>query len=367
MELIEQKDNYIKINIKLSNSNIFYEIKISLISDKIYFKYTIRSNKIFKSSVFKFEEFQIINKLFTIYDNINEIFQSIKDIIIFKNPDIIKKEDKLYLKIYPNIGKYKFIEIPLEKEQELQTIKVDENFLNQIEKDIKTFDSFVDSYENNIKQLEKENEELQSKFNNYDNNFFYYNINNSYENYVLIQSQQYKSIKFNELLILEKKFFICNLIISKFKNKKINFKLIYKAIIDGDKAINFHNNVDGKGPLIILIKTSNNIIIGGYTSKVWSSSNNYMKDHDAFLFSLTNKEIYVNINSKYACLHLENEGPCFGNNYELKIVNNCLKENSWVNNESNCYNFGNKNLINEKTTTIFKVIDYEVYQIISYN
>ena len=75
-------------------------------------------------------------------------------------------------------------------------------------------------------------------------------------------------------------------------NKKINFELIYKAIIDGDKAKTFHNNVDGKGPLIILVKTSNNNIIGGYTSKAWSSSNKYMKDSEAFLFSLTNEKKY---------------------------------------------------------------------------
>ena len=371
MEIIVEKNNSIKFEVQIQN--IFYIINICLFNNEIYFKYKNKNEILFSSNVFKFEELQIFNRLFTIYDNINEIFYAIKDIIMLnKNPEIIKKEDILYLRIYPNLGKYNIIEFPLNKKLVLQTIKVDEDFLNQIEKDIKIFDSFVDSYENKIKKLELENKELQSKITKYfneqisDNNFFYYNIDNSYENYVLIQSQQYKSIEFKTLLILEKNFYICN-IISKFKNEKINFKLIYKAKIDGDRAINFHNKVDGKGPLVILVKTSKNNIIGGYTSKVWSSSNEYMEDSDAFLFSITNKKTYKVLNPKYACLHLENSGPCFGNNLELKIFDNCFKTENGINYQSIAYNIDNKNLIGEKKFSYFKVIDYEVYQIISYN
>ena len=159
MEIILEK-NDLKFQIK--SSNILYDISICLSSGNIIvFKYKTINEILFTFKEFKFEEFQIINRLFTIYDNINEIFQSIKDIIFFnKNPDIIEREKKLYLKIYPNLGKYNFIEIPLDKEQELQTIKINEDFLNQIEEDIKMFDSFVNSYEYNIKKLEIENKEL---------------------------------------------------------------------------------------------------------------------------------------------------------------------------------------------------------------
>ncbi len=129
-----------------------------------------------------------------------------------------------------------------------------------------------------IKDNRKEN--YKEKINN--NKYYFYNINDSYDHYVLIQSQ-YKSIKLNELLIFEKNFFICDLIISNFKNIKLYFNLIYKATIDGDKAQNFHNKVDGKNQLIILVKTSENIIIGGYTSYPWSSSNQFKYDQD-FLF-----------------------------------------------------------------------------------
>ena len=372
MEINIENNNNIKLKMKCKD--IFYEIKISLVGEEIYFKYKPINDKSYISQNFSFENFQAISKLFTIFDNIDEIFQSIKDIILFQNPDLILIDKKfLHFTIYPKLGKYNFIEIPLNKEDLIEPKKVDENFLNQIEEDIKKFDSFIDSYENQIKELENENKELQLKINNYEvilnnnnkyNEIFYYNINDSYENFVLILSK-YKLIKFNKLLISEKNFY--KFIFSKMKNKKINFELIYKAIIDGDKAKTFHNNVDGKGPLIILVKTSNNNIIGGYTSKAWSSSNEYTNDSEAFLFSLTYEKKYIIIKPEYACLHLENDGPCFGINGELKIVDNCFTEYSVVNNDSQSYDFNIKNLIGKKEISFFIVKDYEVYQTVSNN
>ena len=92
--------------------------------------------------------------------------------------------------------------------------------------------------------------------------------------------------------------------------------------IDGDKAHNFHHFVDGKDPLIILVKTSKNKIIGGYTSIPWSSSNQPIYDSYAFLFSLTTEKKYDIFKPKFACYHSQNNGPCFGNKYELLIADN---------------------------------------------
>ena len=64
---------------------------------------------------------------------------------------------------------------------------------------------------------------------------------------------------------------------------------------------------------------------------------------------------------------MENDGPCFGNNGELKIVDNCFTEDSWVNNDSISYFIFKINLIGKKGISTFKVKDYEVYQIVSNN
>ena len=143
--------------------------------------------------------------------------------------------------------------------------------------------------------------------------------------------------------------------------------LIYKAIKDGDSAQNFHKKVDGKGPLIIVIKTSKNIIIGGYTSVAWSSLNNLIMDSDAFLFSLKSKKKYEILKQKFACFHSKNNGPFFGSKGDLKIVDGCFTNDSTTNCEEKSYNFKSTNLLGEKKLTTFKVIDYEVYQVIFNN
>ena len=371
MELLSENNDNMLIIENVNNFNI----KINLKNEQIFFNYKNKNENSFKQKIFSLEELQIISKLFYIYDNINEIFESIKDIILNSElskryPNIIKRNNKEFFIIYLNLGKYKYIEFPLNLEHQKNIIKIDENFLNQIEEDIKIFDSFADTYvknEKKIANLKQKNEDLKLKIENYkekinNNNYYYYNVNNSYEHFVLIQ-QHYKSIKFNELLILEKNLYICNLIISNFKNAKLYFNLIYKATIDGDKAQNFHNKVDGKNQLIILVKTSENIIIGGYTSNPWSSSDDFMFDYNAFLFSINKKEKYNIINYNKACFHSKQNGPCFGNNGELRIVDNCFKEYSMTNNDSNCYKF-KKHLIGQNRVSLFTVKEYEVYQVI---
>ena len=145
------------------------------------------------------------------------------------------------------------------------------------------------------------------------------------------------------------------------------FQLLYKATIDGDKAEFFHNKVDGKSPLIIFVKNTEDMIFGGYTSAAWSSSNDYQSDSEAFLFSLNNMKIYNIIKCNNACFHSKIYGPFFGNSSELNIVDNCFEEYSMTNCIFDCYNLNKINLIGKNEFSFFKVKDYEVYKIISYD
>ena len=45
-----------------------------------------------------------------------------------------------------------------------------------------------------------------------------------------------------------------------------------------------------KGKSISIIKTTDNDIIGGYTSIPWSNDNNWQRDEEAFLFSVTHQQ-----------------------------------------------------------------------------
>ena len=364
------------LNLICQNENIVFNIQIYLKNDILYILYKNKNDKYYQQKLFEFNELTIISSFFSIFNNINEIFESMKDIIsnsklYNKNPNIIKEENELYFIIYPNIGKYKFIKFPLNSKSEIKIAIINDNFLNQIEEDIKIFDSFVDLYEQKIKNLNHKNDELKLEIENYKkillNNYcIYYNVNNSFNYYIIIKSE-YKSINLKDLLIIDDKLNIYKFIISFFTNKKLNFILIYKAKNDGDRAQNFHNKVDGKGPLIILVKTSKNIIIGGYTSIPWSSSDNSIEDSDAFLFSLKNKKIYKILKQKPACIHSKWDGPFFGFYGDLKIVDGCFKNDSMTNCQQNSYNFNKENLIGEKKISTFLVKDYEVYQVICNN
>lgn len=48
----------------------------------------------------------------------------------------------------------------------------------------------------------------------------------------------------------------------------------------------FHSSCDGKGPTVVLLRSSDGNSYGGYTSLSWASTNGYEPDPQAFLFRL---------------------------------------------------------------------------------
>ena len=74
-------------------------------------------------------------------------------------------------------------------------------------------------------------------------------------------------------------------------NKNIILQLIFKMTENGFTAKDFHQYCDNKGPTLILIKTSNDEIIGGFTPLNWEAKRERESKYDelglTFLFSLT--------------------------------------------------------------------------------
>ena len=71
--------------------------------------------------------------------------------------------------------------------------------------------------------------------------------------------------------------------------------LLYRGSKDGFKAKDFHSKCDGHSNTITIIKVQNGDIIGGYTSVEWKSPffSKYVRDDNAFLFSLTQNQRYT--------------------------------------------------------------------------
>ena len=126
--------------------------------------------------------------------------------------------------------------------------------------------------------------------------------------------------------------------------------------------------VDNKGPIIVIIKTTENIIIGGFTSISWTSDNKFVNDDKAFLFR-GKKIFFPKLKDKYkdklkvnnACYHKKEEGPHFGDK-TLIIFDNCFKNGGECNNDT--YQFTNNyNLFTKRDKVNFEIEDYEVYAV----
>jgi hypothetical protein len=362
-------NDYINVNNESYNLNIFIE------DDKLNFNCSHYSTKQFYKQSYSFDELQTINELFSIYNNINEIYDVIID--IYKNNrkieedfpkiEVNKKENKFDLILLTNLGKIHSITIPLASKIEREKIKINaQKILEELEEDVKKLDDFTKLFE----KYKKENSELKIEIKNLKAQIEMNKKNEASNGEIKNQQLSVTNSNFHiEEFISKNKMDILKKWIKNsstyFKNKTFHFSLIYKATVHGDSAQNFHKNVDGKGPLLIIVKTTENKIIGGYTSKPWSSSNDRQKDDEAFLFTFESYKMYKIKQSSYACFHLTKEGPVFGNSYELFISDECLNnQKSFVNGESKCFKiYDKKNLLNNPQKTYFKVLDYEVHQI----
>jgi hypothetical protein len=101
-----------------------------------------------------------------------------------------------------------------------------------------------------------------------------------------------------------------------------SWSLIYQASRDGFSSSSFHSKCNGNTGTLVVIKSSNSNIFGGYTNADWSGYS-YQYDSNAFLFSLVNSYNYpvkmLVFNPQYAICSSPNYGPVFGNGHDLFI------------------------------------------------
>lgn len=121
-----------------------------------------------------------------------------------------------------------------------------------------------------------------------------------------------------------------------FKTSHQNFQLLYRGSRDGFETSSFHSRCDNKSNTITIIQTTKGWIFGGYTQASWSSSTNlYVPDSNAYLFSLVNKlnRSFVSkiSNTNNAIFCNSPYGPTFGSGHDIYVCNNSdMLENSFV-------------------------------------
>lgn len=131
-----------------------------------------------------------------------------------------------------------------------------------------------------------------------------------------------------------------------FENQK--WKLIYRASRDGFRAEDFHLKCNDHFNTLTLIKAKNCALFGGYASRAWSATDDFLTDEFSFIFVLKNKS---NENVKKQNVGLMNNaklGPCYGRDL-LQI--------------SNLSNLNNQSKMNIDSSGIgnFQVEDIEVF------
>nr|XP_055073513.1 interferon-induced protein 44-like isoform X2 [Misgurnus anguillicaudatus]XP_055073514.1 interferon-induced protein 44-like isoform X2 [Misgurnus anguillicaudatus] len=93
----------------------------------------------------------------------------------------------------------------------------------------------------------------------------------------------------------------------------VKLNLLYKASVHGYNSAAFHQRCDHQGPTLLVAYNTSGYIFGGYTSKDYTQSGQWVMDVDAFLFYYQGQNpVCIKINNgQYARLD-DAKGPSFG-------------------------------------------------------
>ena len=207
-------------------------------------------------------------------------------------------------------------EIPNESYQEIQILNEEieklrlelstyNEYKSQKEEEINMLSMKIQNLLNKIKELEMRNEDLRA----YIEKLSQMKSEKGYEA-LSLQDTRLEIIRgeiietANELELITRK--MCQN-----KYKKISLNLLYKAIVDSDKAEIFHQKCDSAKSTLVLIKGANGKRFGGFTSCSWEGNSIEKKDENAFIFSFDKMKIYNVIPGEGAIGCYPNFGPVF--------------------------------------------------------
>jgi len=336
--LIDEKKFILKLsyNNEILSFEILEENELSLKEFSLYRNY---------------EQLRQIDKYFLLFENIEEIFNSIKRLISDNNLTLVKGENEIKIEIKNTLtNKNFFINIPKKEKNVNNKLEVLFNCIISLNKKVTNLESENNNLKQNIKEIEKNFNEkieiLQNQINNLKKNNE--NIGNN-----VSQSKIFKNssiIKSDE----------DDLILSWLDKKPKNVELLLDSKIDGDLNSKFYEKCQKKSPTMVFVKTTENLRFGGYTSVNWPE-NNYNKDSKSFLFSLDKKQKYKIKQKEKAIYYSKDFCFSFGGGCDLYIKNKCTSKNdNQVGNAS--YDLPSEYELNNGKKN-FKVLSYEIYHI----
>ena len=368
-------------DITLNNITFIFEFGKSENKENIIFK-LYENNEGLRDIYYllhlNFNEFNKLNAIFSFYQNIDEIYNFLLNLINDKKYSISLKNNLIILIFKFPMPGGKIIDINLElkenkikKEDLLEKLYLTVNELLKenklikeeqklIKDELKNKNNELENIKNEMKNVKNENEEIKNKLKNIEVLLSKINIEENEKN-DFFDLDKSSIIKNNKEKLKLKQW-----ISSNGKIKKIN--LLYRATRDGDNLLSFNNKCANKGPTISLIQTKKGRRFGGFSNAEWKAvkANQLIKDNTAFLFSLDNMEKYNILKPKlaircYRSLYFLS----YGNNgdYDGISLEDNFKENKGIENHSSrvynvpsdfCLSGGKK----------FDVEEVEVFQIL---
>ena len=407
--IYDQKKYSLSLSLSKSNKLILKMKEINNFSTSYYI------------SINTLEDLKKIDTQFNLYNSVNEVFESLNNILKANQTLIKKSNEKLLIQFcFPVSGNFKkeiFIPIKLKNYEQkyindeiikkinnLEMIlnkEMEENkenkksiieykiIIEENKKRIYDYEKMINILKDEIKQIkisinglknikierneteeeqeiEKEKEEKEKEGEQKEEEKGAEEEENK-ETYKGEKKEEGKEGKFfGSNIIKEKREY--ELIENRLKiagnNKKIKYKLLYRASVDGDKAKTFHQKCDRISGTLTMVKTTKNMKFGGYTKALWDG-NGWKKDEKAFCFSLNLNKIYNISNIDNAIYPKYNYGPRFAFTL-FGIEDEAFKkgdEGGWCS-----YDTDNQyGKINNKEITggeeYFGVSEVEVYQI----
>jgi hypothetical protein len=147
---------------------------------------------------------------------------------------------------------------------------------------------------------------------------------------------------------------------------------LYRSSRDGFSGEYFHSKCDGIENTLTVIKSDSGNVFGGYTDRAWHSNGGSLRDPNAFIFSLINKEnksfkVFCSNDGSGAIQLHHSCGPRFGGfPSDIYIADNS-NTNSHHCNFGNTYKHPDYPIETEKAKNIltgsyyFRTTEIEVY------
>ena len=320
-----------------------FTLKFSANSEKLDINITNNCSMFLSYKLsFKLDDFHKLNKFFRQFDSVGEIYDFIVNLENIEEKINMSTEDKFINLIItiPNLSKLKSktvikIVVPgIEVKESDLIIKLCE----KVEK--------IDILEKKI-------------------NYLFTSIGKTEKEFYLYEEMKNKVLQtikdLDSKIITPEDFVTVSIGIKEKLNKTIKeAKFLYRSSKDGDST-QFHSKCDGKENTVTFVKAKNGRKFGGFANKAFNTSNNWISDPNAFVFSLDYKECYYYNNSGYMIYGSSSYGPLWGAGHDLYLASGCMSNTSSTTNQKS-FNYNNKtNALSGSTS--FQAEDYETYEL----